>query len=764
MEDILYQKDLYHPISGVKPESIKQADWDILDRKALGTVRLTLAPSVTSNIAKEKTTADLFKALEKMYEKPSAVNKVYLMKKLFNLKMPENSNVAEHLNEFNTVTNQLESVGINFDDEIRALVLLSSLPESWNGLVVAVSNSSGSEKIKQEDVAGLILGEEARRRVSGEDTASGSALRTEDRGRSANRGNNKNKNKGRAASKNRGRDKSRGGDTKTEECFNCGQKGHWRRDCKAPAKQQNGKNQGGKNTAYVSDESDNDCLICSLDSRSESWIVDSGASFHATPRMDVLQNYVQGNFGKVYLGDDEACSIVGKGDVQITQTDGTVLKLKNVRHVPSLTRNLISVGQLSEGGVVTSFTSDAWKMSKGALTLARGKKDGTLYVSTGTYSSIAVAAKGIDCTTWHRRLGHMSEKGMKVMLSKGKLPGCKSLDLEFCEDCVLGKQKKVSFMKVARTLKTEKLELVHTDVWGPSKVTSRGGANYFVTFIDDATRKLWVYFLKHKSDVFSVFKNWRALVENETGKKLKCLKSDNGGEYCSDEFEAYCAAEGIRRIKTVPRKPRQNGVAERMNRTILERARSMRLHAGLPKQFWAHAVDTAVYLINRGPSVPLNCGLPEEAWTGKEVNLSHLRVFGCIAYMHIELAERGKLDAKSRKCVFIGYGTDSYGYRLYDFENQKTRRSVDVVFNESALYRNRNSQPEEAEENSDLVEFEGIPDSKVLQPQDINTESIPQENPQTPPPRRSTRVAKPPIRYSPSLHYLLLTDSGARMF
>ena len=89
---------------------------------------------------------------------------------------------------------------------------------------------------------------------------------------------------------------------------------------------------------------------------------------------------------------------------------------------------------------------------------------------------------------------------MKVMLSKGKLPGCKSLDLHFCEDCVLGKQKKVSFTKVARTLKTDKLELVHTNVWGPSKVPSFGGSRYFVTFIDDATRKLWIYFLK---DLFS---------------------------------------------------------------------------------------------------------------------------------------------------------------------------------------------------------------------------------------------------------------------
>ena len=110
------------------------------------------------------------------------------------------------------------------------------------------------------------------------------------------------------------------------------------------------------------------------------------------------------------------------------------------------------------------------------------------------------------------------------------------------------------------------------------------------------------------------------MVKNETGKTVKCLRSDNGGEYCDKRFEEYCAANGIKHQKTIPGTPQQNGVAERINRTILERARSMRLHAGLPKTFWADAVNTVVYLINRSPSAPLDGGLPEETWTGKEVN------------------------------------------------------------------------------------------------------------------------------------------------
>jgi hypothetical protein len=100
----------------------------------------------------------------------------------------------------------------------------------------------------------------------------------------------------------------------------------------------------------------------------------------------------------------------------------------------------------------------------------------------------------------------MSQKGMKILQSKGKLPELKNVDLDICESCVLGKQKKLSFLKVGRTLRPRKLELVHTDLWGPSPVASLGGSRYYVTFIDDFSRKVWVYFLKNKSNVFETFK------------------------------------------------------------------------------------------------------------------------------------------------------------------------------------------------------------------------------------------------------------------
>ncbi|KAE8664067.1 hypothetical protein F3Y22_tig00112857pilonHSYRG00227 [Hibiscus syriacus] len=411
---------------GKQPEGMKNEDWALLDRQALEVIQLTLSRNVAFNIAKEKTTAGLMAALSSMYEKPSASNKVHLMRRLFNLRMTQGASVAQHLNELNTITTQLSSVEIEFDDEVRALILLSSLPDSWNATVTAVIR----------------------------------------------------------------------------------------------------------------------------------------ASFHSTPCREIMENYVSGDFGKVHLADDETLKI------------------------------------LDEEGYSKTFSGCEWKITKGALVIARGKKTDTLYVTSNLENIIAVTDADRKSNLWHQRLGHMSEKVMKTLLSKRKLSDLKNVDVGICEDCIFGKQKKVSFAKIGKTLKAEMLELVHTDVWGSSPVPSLAGSLYYVTFIDDSTRK--------------------AMVENETGLKVKRSRSDNGGEYRNRRFRDFCANNGIKMETTVPMTPQQNGVAERMNRTLNE-----------------------------------------------------------------HFAERSKLDAKSNKCAFVGYGGDEFGYRFWDYENRKIIISRDVIFNEN---------------------------------------------------------------------------------
>jgi hypothetical protein len=231
-------------------------------------------------------------------------------------------------------------------------------------------------------------------------------------------------------------------------------------------------------------------------------------------------------------------------------------------------------------------------------------------------------------------------------------------------------------------------------------------------------------------------------------------------------FKRFCFENGIRLERTVPGTPQQNGVAERMNRTLTERARSMRIQSGLPKQFWAEAINTAAYLINRGPSVPLEQRIPEEVWSGKEVNLSWLKVFGCTAYVHISDHARGKLDPKSLKCTFIGYGGDEFGYRLWDDQNKKIIRNRDVIFNEKLMYKDRSTAQSTSPVQNDPVstELADLSDSSVAQqvgedpqPEEPTEQQAPQNPTPMPAPRRSARPHVPNRKY---MNFLLLTDDG----
>ena len=138
------------------------------------------------------------------------------------------------------------------------------------------------------------------------------------------------------------------------------------------------------------------------------------------------------------------------------------------------------------------FGNELWKIVKDAMIVAKGTKMRTLYLTDNKADLLAVPGVTTDPMLWHNRLGHISHKGLQVLASKGLLPKVKSVETDFCENCMLGKQKRVSFSKAGRELKTEKLDLVHSDVWGPAPVQSFGGSRYYVTFIDDSTRKVWV--------------------------------------------------------------------------------------------------------------------------------------------------------------------------------------------------------------------------------------------------------------------------------
>lgn len=274
-------------------------------------------------------------------------------------------------------------------------------------------------------------------------------------------------------------------------------------------------------------------------------------------------------------------------------------------------------------------------------------------------------------------MGHISNQGLAELKKQQVIPDLKICDLDKCEHCIIGKSHRVKFGKGVHSTRGI-LDYVHADLWGPAITQSLGGARYFLSIVDDYSRRVWVHILKSKDEAYGKFKDWVNLVENQTEKKVKKLRTDNGLEFCSSWFDRFCKDRGIARHLTVPGTPQQSGLVERMNRTILNRVRCMLSSSGLPKTFWAEAVSTSMYLINRTPSSAIQMKTPIEMWSGVPAEYEELRVFGSLCYAHID---QGKLEPRAERCVILGYPEGTKGYRVWRMENvsPKVKLSRDVV-------------------------------------------------------------------------------------
>lgn len=680
---------------------------DIMKR-AYNTLILSLSDKVIREITKMKTVAEVWLKLESLYMTKTLSSRLYLKAKFFTFKMADGKNLHDHMDEFNKLCLDLENINVEYDDEDKALVLLHSLPKSYETFVDILKH--GRETLSLEDVIGALNSKDLQRKNEQKEQSGDSLIV---RGRT-----DKRDQKG----KSRTRSKSKNG-KKIIKCYYCHEEGHIRRLCPKRKKETKDKETISGDAAVVEEGYESsDVLVVTTNNSDKQWILDSGCSFHMTPNRDWFESYEDRDGGQVLLGNNKACKVTGIGSIRIRTHDGIERLLTEVRFIPELKRNLISLGLLDQNGYTYKCEDGILKICRGSMVVMKGIRENGLYVLQGStvigIASPVISNDSNSAQTWHKRLGHVSERGLQELQKQGLLNGRKLGKMGFCEDCIYGKATRVKFSSSVYKTR-EILNYVHSDLWGPSKTESFGGGRYFISIIDDCSRKVWVYILKSKDQAFQKFKDWKKMVELQTGKKVKKLRTDNGLEYLNEEFIKFCNDEGLVRHKTVPGVPQQNGLAERMNRTLLERVRCMLSCANLPKKFWAEAVNTAVYLVNRCPSAALEFKTPEEIWTGVPPNYKNLRVFGCVAYAHIK---QGKLEPRTRRCMFIGYPEGVKGYKLWysDSNISKSFNSRDVTFREAEMYMS-NSSSSSSNESSDIVTGVGI---EVEQQNDFNSQSL----------------------------------------
>jgi hypothetical protein len=472
-------------------------------------------------------------------------------------------------------------------------------------------------------------------------------------------------------------------------CYNCNRTGHFKSDCWAKGGGKEGQRPGGQgrrgggnytkpaantaaaaapppppaNFAFATAAAVPHACAQPQALAQRGAIIDSGATSHFCPDCARFITFTAIEPQDVRTADGTCISALGRGDVEIELPLGearTTVTLRNALYTPKMALTLISTHRIAAAGFAVNFKSHNCNI----LTPAPERKlIASIPQVNGLYTIAAPAqaqeranvAKLTVCEL-HCVLGHVAQGAVLHAVKEGLVEGV-VLDAasapEFCDTCTMAKAACQPFPEETKNRARAYGELIHTDLWGPAQVESVAGHLYYMSFTDDFSRELQVDFLALKSEALSAFKRYEAnLMRQHPGSKIRKLRSDRGGEYLSAEFDAYLQSQGIKRQLTVHNSPQQNGVAERLNRTLVEHARAMLIGRDQPKFLWAEAVNYATWLKNRFPSRAIPGTTPYALVNKSKPSLAMAHEFGAKVFVHTTTG--GKLEARASAAIFVG--------------------------------------------------------------------------------------------------------------
>ncbi|GJU45261.1 retrotransposon protein, putative, ty1-copia subclass [Tanacetum coccineum] len=548
---------------------------------------------------------------------------------------------------------------------------------------------------------------------------------------------------------------------KDTECHHCHKTGHWKRNCPLSLAELK------KNKASASGTSGIFTIELFSFTKSNSWIYDTGCGTHICNTIQGLKGYRKLNKGALdlYVSNGNTAAVEAIGSFDLILPSGMIFVLDNW----SLQRNRYIVAKTNislKGGRPPSDIYNTGDngfhhkfIDNGVISISKDNicyfnafpRDGIFEIDMQNHisneRSIYTCSNkktkhNLDYTfLWHCRLGHIYKKRIEKLQQDRLIKSINDESFDICISCISGKMARKPFACVSERA-DDLLGSIHSDVCGPFRTTSREGANYYVTFTDEFSRYGYVYLIKHKHEVFEMFKTFQNEVENQLEKTIKALRSDRGGDYLSQEFLDHLRSRGIISQLTPPYTPQHNGVSERKNQTLLDMVQSMMSLTTLPMSFWGYAIESVARILNMVPTNKVN-KTPYEIWHGKVLNLSYLKVWGCEALVKRDTPN--KRESRSIKCIFVRYPKETMGYYFYYPLENKIFVARYAEFLETRLIKQEASgsivdfdviQSEDAQpsENTSLHQHKVEPDT--VEPQ---TDVIPI--------RRSARIPQAPERY-----------------
>lgn len=657
------------------------ADWNKKDAKAQNIIVSSLGQKAINHVIDCQSSNSMWQRLISIYERTNELSKSQLQEKFFSFTKEPADDMATFISKMDMLVHRMRNVNIAIDNSMIITRLLTTLPQEYRHFVSAwdsvIPTSQTLDTLKSR-----LMVEEQRMNTGAHGESSEAFVA-----------------KGKSTYK-----KSNQKPKKNQKgCYRCGSLEHWKRDCNSQKSSKESqpkpkKDEKGQSKVFFSEMN----FSTSVD---DIWYADSGATEHMVKNCKWFRDFVELDTPRrITLGNGDAMHATGRGNIDILSYNGKdwiEKTLANALYVPNLHANLFSETNVLDNGHTIRANKNEIQVLDEDCIVAVGARRGGLFqmlfkVIEPNVSTANLSVKKNTLQMWHERLGHQNVAHIREVLHRNNID---FVDEKFdCDGCAMGKMHRLSF-----NLREEKAkacgEIVHADVCGPIPETSFGGARYFLLFKDDYSHFRKVYFLKQKSEVIDNLKIYVKWAEKQNGRpirilcmddseyviqqnghQIKVLRTDNGTEFVNREVKHFLEENGIEHQRTVPYTPEQNGCAEREMRTIVEAARSM-IHAkGINSRLWAEAVNSAVFILNRTGTSTIKHKTPYELWYGKSIEINDFRVFGSEVYVHLPKQGRTKLDAKAKKCIFVGYDENVKGFRVFDSDSNKIEIVRDVKF------------------------------------------------------------------------------------